>query len=412
MASLLILPLDGNAQQWQGQITVDSRVGYSTNTILNPFHGEWDRSTGSGYGLIAPMGQLSRNSERYSADFSGGGVLEPFFDGRQTLKGGFALMNLRRRIGSSWSAGVETGSRYFSSSFDQSMVWVQPTLTWSPTLFSQIRLKAGSTFRDYSNDYQDQEEAEITQNDRFDLYGVEYEAWPTFTWRISTGVYGNMDDPTDNLSFMINSDQHISDAFRLTLRLNADSYSYQLMHEVGSGGTGGPIGGGDDGYITLDETDRLLRAGLSGRLRVSPSFSLTLNLDHLSLHSSASEQTLSDYQLSTGVRYTFQPSLGGRGKARAQWDQNGNQSVMLKVNYSGAGQLYLIGDFNDWENPGIPLSRQSSNRYAAQLSLPTGSYEYKILLIEGTEKKWIGFSEDTYTVSDGFGGSNGLVFIQ
>ncbi|MEX0928104.1 MAG: glycogen-binding domain-containing protein [Balneolales bacterium] len=401
---LFFLPFVGSAQQWQGQFTIDSRAGYSTNTLLNPFSGEWNRSSGSGYGLVAPMGQLSWTGKYYSADMSGGGVFEPYFDGRETLRGGFALMNFRRRLGSSWSVGAETGGSYFSRTLDRGMAWVQPTISWSPTLFSQVRLKAGSTFRGYS-------QADFI--DRFDLYGLEYEVWPTFTWKISSGVYGNMDNPTGNLSFLINTEHHITESLRFSARLTADRYIYELIQEGGGNGPGSPFAGTGDGEGSVfNETDRLLRAGITGRLRLSQSFSVSLNLDHLSLHSSAAEGTPMDYHFSTGVQYTFTPRLNSRGTAQAQWDQREKQTVSLKINYSGDGQLYLIGDFNDWENPGIALSRQSSKSYVTQLELPTGSYEYKILLIEGSEKRWIEFSEDTYTIPDGFGGTNGLVFIQ
>ncbi|MEX0772772.1 MAG: glycogen-binding domain-containing protein [Balneolales bacterium] len=409
---LIILPITGVCQQWQGLISVDTRAGYSTNTILNPFSGEWDRSSSSGYGFISPMGQLYWSREKYSADITGGGVYQPFFDGRDELMGGFSLLNFRRRFGSSWSAGMETGSSYFSRPFVRGMAWFQPVIAWSPTLFSQIRVRAGSTYRDYESLQEG-----VSGSDRFDTYGIEFEVWPTFKWQLRAGMYGNMDQLADNQSFMINAEHRFTDALQVSARLNADRHSYQLIQDIeGSGSPGPPIGGPGSGDGTdtemLDETDRLVKAGLSGRYRMNQSFALTMNMDHIVLYSSASEQTLYDYQLSAGVRYTVQPKLGGRGKAEPEWKQNGQQILSLKINYSGEGQLYIIGDFNDWDNPGMPLTRQSSNRYAAQLSLPTGAYEYKILLIDGPEEKWIDFSNDTYTVSDGFGGTNGLVFIE
>lgn len=408
--AVVFLPVMGICQQWQGLISVDTRAGYSTNTILNPFSGHWDRSSGAGYGFISPMGQLYWGSKYYSADLTAGGVYQPYFDGRDEMMGGFALMNFRRRFGSSWSAGVETGSNYFSSPFERGMIWIQPVIAWSPTLFSQIRLRAGSTFRGYTNLDED-----VASSDRFDSYGVEYEVWPTFKWQLRAGIYGNMDQPADNQSFVMVAEYRFTNTFQLSARLSADRYTYQLIQEGGTnGGTGMPRGGpgSGGGSEVFDETDRLVKVGLSGRYRLNKSFALTLNMDHLTLHSSASDKTLNDYHLSSGIRYTFQPKFGGRGKAEPSWEQNGKQSITLKINYSGEGQLYVIGDFNNWDNPGIPLTRQSSNRFAAQISLPTGTYEYKILLIEGSEERWIDFSNDTYTVSDGFGGTNGLVFIK
>ncbi|MEX0684544.1 MAG: glycogen-binding domain-containing protein [Balneolales bacterium] len=410
--ALFLLPVSGICQQWQGLISLDTRTGYSTNTILNPYFGQWDRSKSSVYGFISPMGQLQWNSENYSADFAGVGVYQSLFDDREDLWGSFALMNFRRRIGSSWSLGLETGGSYFASPYKRGTIWVQPIISWSPTLFSQIRVRAGSTYLDYENIQE-----ESGYNDRLDSYGIEFEVWPTFRWQLRAGIYGNMDQPAANQSFTLNADHRISDAIQVSARLSADRYTYQLIQENGTtDGPGLPIGrpgniNGNDPEI-FDETDRMIRTGISGRFRLNQAFSISMNLDHLSLSSSSAEQMISDYQLSAGVRYTIQPKFIGRGKAEPKWEQNERQSIFLKINYSGEGQLYIIGDFNDWETPGIPLTRQSSNRYAAQLKLERGAYEYKILLIDKSDERWIDFSDQTYTVSDGFGGENGMVFIE
>jgi hypothetical protein len=44
--------------------------------------------------------------------------------------------------------------------------------------------------------------------------------------------------------------------------------------------------------------------------------------------------------------------------------------------------------------------------------LEPGAYEYKILLLEGESENWIEFTDETLTVSDGFGGENGLIVIE
>lgn len=98
--------------------------------------------------------------------------------------------------------------------------------------------------------------------------------------------------------------------------------------------------------------------------------------------------------------------------ADADWRSVRGNAIELNIRYNGDGELYLIGDFNDWREPGIALRRTGRNRYATELDLPPGGYEYKILLIGGQgERIWIDFSEETYTVPDGFGGENGVMFI-
>jgi len=160
-----------------------------------------------------------------------------------------------------------------------------------------------------------------------------------------------------------------------------------------------------------DEADRIFRTGIGTTYRLNSGIAFNVNADYLNYFSTAMDEVLTDFHISAGVQFSLSKPLGRSSGATAEWKQNDTQVVLLKLNYSGDGQLYILGDFNDWEQPGIPLIRQKKNRYAVELSLDTGAHEYKILLMEGDEEVWIDFSDDTYTVSDGFGGENGLIFI-
>ncbi|MEX2574665.1 MAG: glycogen-binding domain-containing protein [Balneolaceae bacterium] len=415
MIGFLFMPSYAWSQDWQGLIMVDSRAGYSTNSALNPFFGGWNQSTSSGYGFVSSTAQLQKLGDFLSADITAGGVYEPFFNDREVLRGGFGLLNLRYRFSSDWSAGVETGGSTMTRMINRQSAWIQPMLAWSPTLFSQIRLKTGSTFRARSS-----AEEEPTEGYRFDHYGFEYEFWPRFNWQIRTGWYGNLDDPSENQSLQLQVDHTPISRLRVGLRLHADQYQFsQTVNSTTEGPGGSPVGGpgggaanpGGEDFMVVDEKDRIFRAGVSLQYQLHKTFSVMVNADHMSLRSTASEETFQDYQFSAGFRYSFRPFLGNRGKAAADWRQNDERTVSLRINYTGDGQLYITGDFNDWHRPGIPLSRQTSRQYAAQLNLDPGAYEYKILLIDGDEERWIELTGDTYTVRDGFGGTNGLVFI-
>lgn len=84
----------------------------------------------------------------------------------------------------------------------------------------------------------------------------------------------------------------------------------------------------------------------------------------------------------------------------------------MRIHYKGEGRLYIAGDFNNWNRPGIPLTELSDNTFIAQLNLEPGSYEYKILRVHGSSEEWIKLSKDSYTVSDGFGGRNALLLVE
>lgn len=83
------------------------------------------------------------------------------------------------------------------------------------------------------------------------------------------------------------------------------------------------------------------------------------------------------------------------------------------LNNEWEGQPYITGDFNKWAYPGVPLTREGADQYAVSLSLEPGAYEYNILLINEDDEKesWIDFTDDTHTVKDGFGGENGMLFV-
>lgn len=392
-------------QDWQAVFNLDSMVGYSTNTYMNPFISDWDPSANAVYGVLAPAGYISMSENRFSSDLTGSLFFEPVY-GQPSWKGGFGVLNTRYRITDNLFAGAETGGSYFSGTSKQKLVWIVPAVIFSPSLFTQFRIKAGSSFRENSNE-------ETGGYSRFDSYALEMETWPRFNWQLNAGAYGSLDQPANNLSTVISVSHIVTPSLKVSLRTGLEQYHYQVATETGGGGP--PIGGGrqPDGEIS-DEADRFFRAGISGTYQLNRSLGITLNADHLNYFSTVSDESPADFHFSAGVRYSFNPAMmGSKGRARAEWKQNGKQTIFLRLKDADSGQLYIMGDFNDWEHPGVPLSRQKRDRYAVQLSLEPGAYEYKILLIEDSgEERWIELSDDTYTVPDGFDGENGLIFIE
>lgn len=403
MISITFIPAMLYSQDWQSVFSLDSRVGYSTNTYLNPYFPEWNPQGNTVYGLLAPIGQFSYSHNKFSASVIAGGAFDPVFENSGTYHSMFGNLNVRYRLANKFSAGIDTGGSYFSAVNQQELYWLQPVLIFSPTLFTQIRAKAGSSFRTYSTDL----EGEVTT--RFDSFALELETWPTFNWQLKGGIYGSLEDPAGRVSSFLSADYLLSSSLRFSVRAGLEQYQYQLEM---TGGGGPPVGGpGGQQTEFSNEADRFLRSGLGVSYQLSQSFAVTLQADYLSYFSTASNSVSSDVHTSAGIRYSFSPGNRLRGRARAEWDQKDNETVQLKVNYTGNGTLYIMGDFNDWEQPGIPLVRQKRNRYGVRLSLEPGVYEYKVLVIENSEEKWVELSDDTYTVPDGFGDENGLIFI-
>ncbi len=409
ICSLGIIPSNLFAQNWQSAFSMDTRTGYTTNTYLNPLISEWDRAIDTGYLFISPMGQLAYTGNNISGDLTGGAVYNSFFDDRENWTGGFTTSGIRYHFTNSLSATVSGGASYFSTIYDRSFFWVQPGFNWSFSTFSQLRVKAGPAYRKLSGILI--EEVQEPNYQRFNSYSAEVQHWRNFQWQFRGIVYGNLDDITGNIGVRGSAEYWRSRNWQLSMRAGLEQFRYEMILDGGANG-GLPIGSpATSGDVVSDEADRILRAGIGSTYRVNSGIAFNLNADYLNYFSTATEESINDYHISAGIQFSVNRPLGRSSGATAEWKQNETQVVLLKLNYTGDGQLYILGDFNDWERPGIPLTRQARNRYVAELSLESGAHEYKILLIEGDEEKWIDFSDDTFTVSDGFGGENGLIFI-
>lgn len=398
----LLIPINSIAQDWQSVFMLDANSGYTSNTYLNTYLSEWDRTTEVGFMTFSPLGQLAYTKSRFSSDITAGYIYQPFFDDREAWSGYFSILGARYKVADRISLGLESGLSQFSTFFDRDIFWIQPVLTWSPNVFTQLRFKAGSSFRKLGSD-----ELENGETVRFDSYSFEFENWPNFKWQLRSSLFGSLNDPSASLGLRASADYWVSKKFQVKMGGALERYQYQVMAQNGGGGTP-PIGGGE---TTMEDADILLKGGVGATYHVTPNIALSLQGDYLNYSSSATGESTGDMFVSAGVRFSLFPKLGERGRADIEWQQNDIQTIILKLNHPGEGELYILGDFNDWEHPGVALSKQSRNRYAAQLSLDPGVYEYKILWLDGSEEKWIEFSDETYTVSDGFGGENGLIFI-
>ncbi len=408
-----------NAQNLEAFMSLDTQIGGTSNTFLNPFINEWDRAADAGYAMVSPSVQLYWKQNRFTGDLSAGYVFEPFFDERTNWSGYYGTSNVRYRISPQFLAGVEVGGSRFTSTFNRGLISVLPEVTWSPTFFTRIRFRGGSTFRHYQNF--EQENADDF-NDRLDLYGIEAEFWPSFNWQLRTGMFGNFDENLiENNTIYASVVRVFQNSLRFSLHLAVDQYKNKFTTTIQTEGggmppTGRPGGPPDDAVeeIVVEETNRLLRGGASVSYTLFNSLTATGRISNVNFFP-AEQDNLTDLQASVGLRYTLPVSKSGLFRDRQinpRWNKEKDGAVYVTLNYRGEGDLFLVGEFNDWDRPGLPLSRQTNQRHAVQIELEPGIYEYKILMVKDGEEKWIELGDDAMTVNDGFGGENGLIFIE
>lgn len=409
MCTFISIPTISSGQDWQSMLMLDSRVGYTSNTYLKPLLPEWNPSEEIGFATISPLARISVSGERWTTEITGVGIYEPFFDERKSWYGGFGFVNTRYRLTDSFGIGAEGGAGKTSATFDRTLIWALPVLSWSPNFFTRLQFKAGPFFRKLDG----LEENANREFERFDSYGLEVETWPTFKWQLRGNIYGNLDEPFGSFSSRLSVTYRLNTDWQLIGRGGLERYQFQVITETGNGGPpfggGGPGAGGNQDLV--DESSKLYRAGLGVNYQLNKRVALSGNVDYLNFQSSVSGNSEPDFQVSAGVQISMFPNISRDSGADVDWRQNDQQTIILNLNYSGDGDLYILGEFNDWERPGVPLIHQQRNRYVAQLSLEPGAYEYKILLVDGSEEKWLELSDETYTVPDGFGGENGFIFI-
>ncbi|MGD8747235.1 MAG: glycogen-binding domain-containing protein [Balneolaceae bacterium] len=399
----------GNAQHWQSFISVDSRVGYSTNTYLNPFLSEWNSTTASTYNFTSIILQSNWFKDGNNFSITGGFFFEPIFRQSESWRGGLGIVSFDHRFSNDLSAGVETGGSYFSSSYSRSLFWVQPKITWFISPFTLLRFKAGSNFRNY-RDYID---SQSTTN-WFDLYGLEFENWPTFRWKLTAGLYGSIDTlPSIQNGFnaRAGAGYHFRNGASLSLNMDLEQYKTTSVEQVNGGP---PVAGPPNRQTTIStvNTDRIIRLELNGSYPLNDRFSLFTTAAVLHFRSESSQLKDDNYKIAGGVRLSFEPKFRkGRGVVTPEWDKSKDKQ-QINIHYSGNGRLYLVGDFNNWNRTGVPLRKQSNNNYVAKLNLSPGAYEYKVLRIQGDSEEWLRFSNDTYTVSDGYGSQNAMLLIE
>lgn len=399
-----ISPLHLYGQDWQAAFMLDSRSGYLSNTYLNPTVAEWDRNEESGYFMLTPIAQIMAGGNSFNVDLTAGGLYESFFGDYDDWYGAFSTVSMRHRLNRRVAIGMETGASAYSTVRSRSLFWIQPVLTWSPGVFTTVSLKAGSSFREVRDELDGEE---FAYSDRFDSYSLEMLHFPSFRTQIRAGLFGSLDQPFESVGARLSVTRRAGTGWQLSARAGYEHYGYQVISETGGGG----FPPQPPQTEVFNEADRIFRAGPEIEYALSGSFTVTAGGDYMYYHSTAADESITDYHVFAGLRYSITRPLSGRSGARVEWRSNERQTVVLSHSYSGDGQLYITGEFNNWEHPGIPLSRQSHNRYVAQLALDPGAYEYKILLIEGDEETWVDLSDETYTVPDGFGGYNGLIFI-
>lgn len=82
-------------------------------------------------------------------------------------------------------------------------------------------------------------------------------------------------------------------------------------------------------------------------------------------------------------------------------------SVHLELIEFNAIDVCIAGSFNEWKPDATPMVLLGNGRWAKELSLPAGCYEYRFV-VDGA---WVNDPKAKETVSNPFGSSNSVLRV-
>lgn len=81
--------------------------------------------------------------------------------------------------------------------------------------------------------------------------------------------------------------------------------------------------------------------------------------------------------------------------------------ISFSLNAAGANEVYLVGDFNGWNTGTHPMKNNGKGKWAKQLLLSEGTFEYKFVV----DDRWVADPENMQTCPNCFGTQNSIVHV-
>jgi hypothetical protein len=404
MSNILIILPESAAQTLKTSYQLVTSGGYVTNTWLNPALSEWDRSSTSAFFQLSPAIHLQFLGTKQTAAVSGMAHFHHLTDGRPDWAGGTAVFNYRRIFGNKTSFTITAGANRMESSYRRDLHWVQSGIDWLVSPEVRLEFKAGSNWRTYS-DLPDTGDV----SNRYDSYGIDAEYWISPRWQFGGRFYSSLDHitkPGKGFASSLSLTHRTREGLIVTIRSGLEQFSQEFQSDVSGGFP--PV----SRQQTLTIEDRFVRSGITGGYPVMKHVTLNGGVTNLLWMSSSDQSVLSDIEISAGVEFSFSPLRRSSGSVYdIKWEPASSGTTRIGLRFRGGGALYLTGDFNDWEQPGIPLQKTGRNTYKAEVKLEPGVYQYKVLIRKNGGFEWVDLAGSQATIDDGFGGRNGKIII-
>ena len=392
VSTMLLVPVAWG-QQLHGALSLTSEAGYLTNAYLDPSFPVWERTSRAPFIGLQPIARLSWTDDRNHVMVEGSGQYTLFPATATHWWRGQGRLRLQHALSNRWRVGLQGAGSRMHTTFGQQFLWGAPYVRWNVTPQLHLGLRAGGTVQYY--DIAEGQSESVWMSSPFVM--IESGLWRR-PWSAQGSIYYSQttETGTSSLGLTLQASRRVTSTMRLGMQAGTDRYGYA----------------GASGESTLPaRSDRLWHAATNLHWTPHDRWTLSAQLGLQHYQTSTSFQDPNDVYASLGVTYQWQSQRSLRKKPKPLWVQEANQ-VRLQIPYDGGEQLYLVGDFNNWQQKDIPLHEASGAFYTAKLALKPGTYQYRVQIVEDNgETRWLSFPEHALTVNDGYGSENGVIYV-
>ncbi len=435
---ITIFACTSHGQRIESSLSLSASGGYSSNTYLMPMVPDWDQSETSSFSALIPSASVLLAGEGRSLNMNSTGHIMHISGDRPYRAAALFSSVFRQRITPKLAFRALGGANFYTTPdeavhYTRNLQWLRAGMEWFITPFAKFEVNGGSTWRGF-----DSMETGEPVSIRYDSYGLGLEYWPGFRWQLRADFYSSLDhitDPGKGFYSSVQVARYLRNGLVIRLQTGLEQYSttFSGSLEAGTGSQASISTFPDPGYTpatsaygmmaeqltalagqseSITFEDRLHRTTLQASRPIGNNITLTGSISGLLWFSDADYDVDPDFQFSAGVRVPISIQRSATGELRSvDWESTQPRDAVLTVRYRGDSRLYITGDFNNWEEPGIPLRKTGRDRYRVKLELTSGMYEYKIIKRDNDQPEWLDLPNQTSTVSDGFGGQNGRVLI-
>ncbi len=99
--------------------------------------------------------------------------------------------------------------------------------------------------------------------------------------------------------------------------------------------------------------------------------------------------------------------MSAKNKSKQSDTCGGSQCVCLKLTRPDAQEVSIAGSFNDWHPRATPMIRLNEGKWAKELALPPGSYEYRFVV----DGEWVDDPAATELIPNVFGTANAVLMV-